>query len=107
MPPLEGSLWRAAYEVALPFSSQRVGPGPKLSQPDSPPWELDSSFSLVRLENELEQSNTNVDALRCCVSSQNISLSSDLNITTVTDEEPGTISITIPVVVKVTCTQQL
>lgn len=104
MPPLESSLWRAAYEVALPFSSQGVGPGPKLSQPDSPLWELDSSFSLVRLENELEQINTNVDTLRHCVSLQNISLSPDLKITTVTDDELGIISITIPVIVKVTCT---
>lgn len=94
-------------KLLCPPSTKGVSPGPKLSQPDSPLWEFDSSFSLVRLENELEQINTNVDALRHCVSSQNISLSPDLKITTVTDEEPGIISITIPVVVKVTCTQQL
>lgn len=85
------------YEVALPFFSQRVGPR---TQADSPLWELDSSFRLIKLESKLEQINTNVDTLRHCVSSQNISLSPDLKITTMTDDELGT----IPVVVQVTCT---
>lgn len=45
------SLWGAAKEVALPFTSQGVDPGPKISQPDSPLRELDSSFLFARIEN--------------------------------------------------------
>lgn len=51
--------------------------------------------------------NTHVDTLRHCVSFQNVSLSPDLKVTIVTDDELGIISITIPVTIQVTCTQQL
>lgn len=46
--PTAWGLLGAANEVALAFSSQRVGPEPKLSQPDSPLQEFDSSFSVAR-----------------------------------------------------------
>lgn len=50
----------------------------------SPLWELDSSFSVTRIENELEQINTNADALRHYVPASRTSVQS-VRMTTVID----------------------